>query len=121
MVSSGMLRRVALVRADVSEKLSASFIRVTRIDELETTLALTSNGRTLLLVTASVVSSLPILVTLIKEALSSTESWVLTRATRHNISEEKKINVRLDTKLFLCPWFCTVRETLSYTKRRPDI
>jgi hypothetical protein len=47
MVSSGMLRRAALVRTDVSEKLSASFIRVTRIGELETTLALTSNRRTL--------------------------------------------------------------------------
>jgi hypothetical protein len=31
MSSSGMLRRVALVRTDVSEELSASFIRVTRI------------------------------------------------------------------------------------------
>jgi hypothetical protein len=31
-----MLRRVALVRADVSEELSASFIRVTRIGELGT-------------------------------------------------------------------------------------
>jgi hypothetical protein len=34
MVSSGMLRRVALVRNDVSEELSASIIRVTRIGEL---------------------------------------------------------------------------------------
>jgi hypothetical protein len=34
--SSGMLRRVALVRTDVSEELSASFIRVTRIGELVT-------------------------------------------------------------------------------------
>jgi hypothetical protein len=47
MVSSGMLRRVALVRTDVSEGLSASFIGVTRISELETTLAVTSNRRTL--------------------------------------------------------------------------
>jgi hypothetical protein len=46
MVSSGMLRRVALVRTDVSEQLSASFIRMTRIGELGT-LAVTSNRRTL--------------------------------------------------------------------------
>jgi hypothetical protein len=39
MVSSGMLHREALVRTDVSEELSASFIRVTRIGELGTTLA----------------------------------------------------------------------------------
>jgi hypothetical protein len=47
MVSSGMLRRVALVITDVSEELSASLIRVTRIGEPGTTLALTSNRRTL--------------------------------------------------------------------------
>jgi hypothetical protein len=33
---SGMLRRVALVRTDVSEELNASIIRVTRIGELGT-------------------------------------------------------------------------------------
>jgi Na+/H+ antiporter NhaC len=38
-----MLRRVAPVRTDVSEELSASVIRVTRIGELGTTLAVTSN------------------------------------------------------------------------------
>jgi hypothetical protein len=40
-----MLHRVALVRTDISEELSTSFIRVTRIGELETTLAVTSNRR----------------------------------------------------------------------------
>jgi hypothetical protein len=43
MASFGMLQPVALVGTDVSEELSASFIRVTRIGELETTLAVTSN------------------------------------------------------------------------------
>jgi demethoxyubiquinone hydroxylase (CLK1/Coq7/Cat5 family) len=34
MASSGMLRRVALVRTDLSEEFSASLIRVTRLGEL---------------------------------------------------------------------------------------
>jgi hypothetical protein len=42
-----MWRRVAIVRTDVSEELSASIIRVTRIRELGTTLAVTSNRCTL--------------------------------------------------------------------------
>jgi hypothetical protein len=42
----GILRRVALVRTDVSEEPGASFIRVTRNGELGTTLALTGNRRT---------------------------------------------------------------------------
>jgi hypothetical protein len=47
MTSSRMLRHVILVRTDVSEERFASIIRVTRIDELGTTLAVASNRRTL--------------------------------------------------------------------------
>jgi hypothetical protein len=47
MPSSGMLHRVALVTTDVSEELSAFIIRVTKLGELGTTLAITSNRRTL--------------------------------------------------------------------------
>jgi hypothetical protein len=47
MASSGMLRRVALVRTEVSEEIRASFIRVTRIGELGKMLAVTSNRRPL--------------------------------------------------------------------------
>jgi hypothetical protein len=88
MVSSGMLRRVGLVRTDVSEEPSASFIRVTRIGELGKTLAVPLRSVRQLLVIASVVPSSPILVTLMKETLSSSETSVLTRTTRRNISED---------------------------------
>jgi hypothetical protein len=50
MPSSGMLRRVALVRTDLSEERRSSIIRMTRICELETTLDLTS-------ITASIIPS----------------------------------------------------------------
>jgi hypothetical protein len=59
MASFGMLRRVALIRTDVTEEL-----------------------------TANVVPSSPILVSLMMEALSSSVTSVLTRATRRNIPED---------------------------------
>jgi hypothetical protein len=84
---------VALVRTDVSEELSVSFIRVTGIVELGTTLAVTTKKYQVssvrrLLVTASVVPISSIIVTVMKEALSSSETSVLTRATRRNNPED---------------------------------
>jgi hypothetical protein len=81
MVPSGVLRRVALVRTDVSEELSASIIRVTRISELGTMLAVFLHSVHWLLVMANFVPSSMILVPLMMEALSFSETSIFTRAT----------------------------------------
>jgi hypothetical protein len=70
MASCGMLRPVALVRTDIAEEL----IRVVFLRSVRR-----------LLVTANVVPSSPVLVTLMMEALSSSETSVLTRATQRSI------------------------------------
>jgi hypothetical protein len=68
----------------------ASIIRVTRISELGTTLEVTRSRRKhrvsvlQLLVSSNFVSSSPILATLMMEAIRSSETSVLTRATLRN-------------------------------------
>jgi hypothetical protein len=86
-----MLRRVALARTDFSEACNTSAISLTRIGEIGTSLAVTSNyyiflrSVPLLLVTANVIPISQILATLMMEALGSSETSVLTTAIRRPI------------------------------------
>jgi hypothetical protein len=87
-----MLRRVVLVRTDSSEEHIAS-IRVKRMVEVGTLLAISSNYVVLrsvlqLLITANVVLSLLDFVTLMMEAIRSSEASVLTRATWCHVPED---------------------------------
>jgi hypothetical protein len=95
MASSGTLRRVALIRTDVSEELSVSIIRVTRLGEQSISSQRAS-------VVSCYVPSSPILVTLMTEALSSSETSSLRRATRRNISEDAILHSHSRENLKLC-------------------
>jgi hypothetical protein len=102
MTSSVMLCRMALLITDLSEELTPSIIRVTKIGELGTTLTVTNNCVLRLPVVANVVRSSPILVTLMMEALISSETSVLTRVTRRNIPK----GTALWGMLILGTWPC---------------
>jgi hypothetical protein len=81
-----MLRRVAIIRTDVLEEPIASIIRVTRIGRLGKS-AVTSKRSTLLLLTFCPRS--PILLTLMMEAVCSSETPVVTRATLRYIPDDE--------------------------------
>jgi hypothetical protein len=86
MPSAWRLHHVTVVRTHVLEELIALIIRVTRAGEVGTMLAVTSKRSTL--VTAVVISSLPIRLILMMEVIHSSEAWVLTGATLRNILED---------------------------------
>jgi hypothetical protein len=73
-----MLRHVILVRSGVLQERIVFTIKVEKIGELGTSLVVINKR----------IRLTSILVTLILEAISSSETSVLTRATRRNIPEE---------------------------------
>jgi hypothetical protein len=89
---------VALVITDVSEELIAAIIRMTRISELGTTLAVTGNCTTWL-----------ILFALIMEAICLSEMSVLTRATWRNIPKDGILHSRCRENLIFYRIICNLK------------
>jgi hypothetical protein len=88
MSSSGMRCRLTLVKNDVLEERIATIIRMKRLSDLGTTLAVLQ-----LRVTSNVVPSSLILFTLMT-VIRYSETPALTRATRHRIREDIVITVK---------------------------
>jgi hypothetical protein len=120
-----MLCHVALVRTDVSEECTTSIIRATRIGELGITLAITSNkaryavlrSMLWLIVTANIVPSSAILVALMMEAICSSKTTVLTRATLHNILKDGILQSHHCENLKYYTYFKEIIETLLTSRQ----
>jgi hypothetical protein len=94
---------------DVSEERIASVIRVTGIGELGTMLVVTRKRR----FTTNVVPSSPILVTVMMEAIGSSETSVSTRATWYHIPEDGSIHSHHRGNLKTYMGFWTLSTTLT--------
>jgi hypothetical protein len=123
MPSPEMLRRVVLVRIYNSEERIASIIRVIGSGEIRTMVFF--RGVFLLPVTANVVTSPLILLTLLMEAIHSSETSSPIRATWRNIPEggiphshlRETSNHTRSVSLFQLPHPCLFREAYQIHAR----
>jgi hypothetical protein len=106
-----MLCCVALGRTDISVERNTSIIRVTRFGELGTMLAVTSNRHTL--VTANVVPSSWILVTLMMEALHYLKCRFLQEP--HSITSQKRAFFK---DLYIHSSICFHGAVLNYLRKK---